>query len=499
MVEMADIERIRWLAHVKGWSLRRIAKELNLNRRTVTKWLNRTDVPTYNRIEPVIAPRLGEYHEQIQQWLREDVQRPPKQRHTARRIFERLRDERGYGGSESSVRRYVAKVKQKPTAAFVPLEFDPAEAQADFGEASVVIGGVHQVVQFFCLRLCFSGMPFVIAFPHQRQEAFFEGLRRGFEALGGVPERVIFDNLRQAVRKVLEGKSRVEQDAFIRLRTHYLFESTFCTPTQGNEKGSVEALVGFARRNFFTPLPEVATVEELNEMLWARCQDYGRRTRRGQTLSVTELWEQERLSSLRRLPAVPFDCSRCIEVNANRLSCVAFETNHYSVPVQYAGTRRLVLRAYVNRVEVYAGLSCIAYHRRSYGREQDFLELDHYLELLLRKPGALRNAKPLRAANLARIYHQYWGELRLHHNRGDREFVRILMLHREFGPEQVERALTEAARLRAFHYEAVRQILLGQSPHAAPLDPAKYSQLPEVTVHKPVLSRYNQLTGGAVH
>lgn len=190
MVKMADIERIRWLALREGWSVRRIARELKLNRRTVAKWVSCPEVPVYRRTAEPPRPVLADYEQQIDQWLREDEQRPPKQRHTARRIFQRLRDECGYQGSEPTVRRYVAQARRKPAEAFVPLEFDPAEAQADFGEATAVIAGVRQVVQFFCLRLCYSGMPFVIACPHQRQEAFFEGLRRAFEALGGVPVRV---------------------------------------------------------------------------------------------------------------------------------------------------------------------------------------------------------------------------------------------------------------------------------------------------------------------
>lgn len=499
MVKMADIERIRWLALREGWSVRRIAKELKLNRRTVAKWLARPEVPVYQREEERPKPAVGEYEHYIQQWLREDEQRPPKQRHTARRIYQRLCEEYDYQGSESTIRRHVAKLKAKPAEAYVPLEFDPAEAQADFGEAAVIMAGVQVVVQCFCLRLCHSGMPFVMAFPHQRQEAFFEGIRRSFEALGGVPVRVIFDNLRQAVQKILEGKKRVEQNAFSCLRTHYVFESSFCNPASGNEKGSVENLVGFIKRNFFTPLPEVASYEELNQLLWQRCQEYAKRTRRGQSQTVAELWAQERATALRNLPPVPFDCSRSVKVGATRTSLVPFETNHYSVPVRFAGVKNLTLRAYVDRIEVYAELTCIARHRRSYERERDVLELDHYLDLLARKPGALRNAKPLRAASLPPIYHQYWGELVLHHPKGDREFVRILMLHREFPPVEVEAALTEASRLRAFHHEAVRQILLKHAPPAAPLDRDKYSRLPDVAVDRPALSRYNQLTGRTLH
>lgn len=499
MVKMADVERIRWLALREGWSIRRIAKEMGLNRRTVAKWLARPEVPVYQREGERPKPALGEFEHYIEQWLCADEHRPPKQRHTARRIYQRLCEEYDYQGSESTVRRHVARLKNKPAEAFVPLEFDPAEAQADFGEAVVILAGVQVVVQFFCLRLCHSGMPFVMAFPHQRQEAFFEGIRRAFEALGGAPVRVIFDNLKQAVQKILEGKNRVEQEAFRCLRTHYLFESSFCNPASGNEKGSVENLVGFVKRNFFTPLPEIASYEELNQILWQRCQEYAKRTRRGQSQAVAELWAQERTTALRSLPPVPFDCSRTVKVGATRTSLVPFETNHYSVPVRFAGTKNLTLRAYVDRVEVYAGLTCIARHGRSYERERDVLELDHYLELLERKPGALRNAKPLRAAKLPPIYHQYWGELRLHHPKGDREFVRILMLHREFPPAQVEAALTEASRLRAFHHEAVQQILLKQAAPAAPLDRDKYSRLPDVAVEKPLLTRYNQLTGGTVH
>lgn len=201
---------------------------------------------------------------------------------------------------------------------------------------------------------------------------------------------------------------------------------------------------------------------------------------------------------LRPLPRRPYDCCKTVPVTSSNVACVTFDTCRYSVPVRCAG-QQLILRAYWDRVEIAHGLERVASHPRCYERERDILDLDHYLDILLRKPRALDQAKPFRAADLPAVYHQFRAELRQRDPRGDRDFVRVLMLHREFPAERVQAALEEALRQRTIHYEAVHQILL--SPvHVPPLNAEQVARLPQIHVRQPALARYDQfLKGGAVH
>lgn len=500
MVEMAQIERIRWLIHVEGKSQRQVAKALGVSRKTVAKYADQTSVPeskprrTY--VSSILTP---EFKTEIERLLAQNETLPRKQRWIGQTIYEHL-NAMGYRGSEPSVRRYIAKVRteKRNRSAFVPLVYDPGEvAEFDWGEAEIVLAGVRIKVQILCLRMRWSGMPFVIAYPNQRQEAMFDGLRRGFEALGGTPVRLTSDNLTQAVQKILEGRNRKEQDAYRSFRTHYLIDSNFCNPASGYEKGSVENLVGFAQRNIIGPQLEVQSWEQLRAVLWQRCLKYAERVPRGETQTVLERWRQEQ-RVLRPLPARPFDCCKTIPVTSNNVACVTFDTCRYSVPARYAG-QPLILRAYWDRVQIFHGLERIASHPRCYERERDILDLDHYLDLLLRKPRALDQAKPFRAADLPPAYHQFREGLHLRDAGGDREFIRVLMLHREFPTEQVHAALEEALRQRTIHYEAVHQLLLGRVL-APPRSAEQADRLSQIRVRQPTLARYDQfLKGGAVH
>lgn len=281
VLEIVDVEYIRKLHKVKGWSIRKIARELGYSRNTVSKYLEAEDTaPQYQLQEPRPRPVLGPFQGIIKQWLKEDGNRPPKQRHTAHRIFERLRDEYGFAGSESNVRAYVRILRGPMVEAFLPLEYTwGAEAQCDFGEADIFRRGCQVRIHLFTMRLMAGGMCFVMAFPHQKSEAFYEGHRHALEFFGGVPHKIRYDNPKVAVDQVLPGRKRVEQSGFVALRTHYLFESAFCIPGKkgAHEKGCVENLVGYARRDFLVPLPEVEDLEKLNEILHARCLAEGRR------------------------------------------------------------------------------------------------------------------------------------------------------------------------------------------------------------------------------
>jgi transposase len=255
MISVEEHETIRRMYYLDHQSGRQIAKTLGISRHTVAKALQAEQAPKYRLSKARPAPQLGSYKARIDELLSENARLPRKQHYTAHKIFQLLQQE-GYAGSESSVQGYAVhwrKTQRRP-ATFLPLEFDPGQdAQVDWGEAQAIIAGVSQTVQVFVMRLNYSRRSFVMAFPTQKQEAFFEGHVRAFEHFGGVPRRLSYDNLSTAVKIVMVGRIREEQRAFIAFRSYYLFASHFCTPAQGHEKGGVEHSVGFSRRNASFP------------------------------------------------------------------------------------------------------------------------------------------------------------------------------------------------------------------------------------------------------
>jgi len=267
-----------------------------------------------------------------------DEEAPSKQRHTAKRIYDRLVEEKGFTGGESTVRQYVRKLKNKSAEAFVPLEFDPGEAmQVDWGEATVLMGGKKTTVHVFCARLCFSAMPFVIAFPFERLEALLEGHIEAFKFFNGVPQRAIYDNVRTIVKEGWGKHVASEQKDFVQLKAHYAFKSTFCNPGQANEKGLVENLVGWSRNNIFVPVPRVNSLQELNDLLRKRCLNYQSHTIRGRSRSVGQEFEIEK-SRLTALPKRHMEPIRQVIAKVNHFATVRFERNRYSVPVNYVGS-----------------------------------------------------------------------------------------------------------------------------------------------------------------
>jgi transposase len=287
---------------------------------------------------------------------------------TIRQISRVIRKE-GYTGSESTVRGYIARLCQtkKRRDVYLPLEFDPGtDAQVDWGEGVVIMAGERIKVQLFYMRLCYSRKLFMMAFPNQRQEAFFEGQVRAFHHFQGVPHRISYDNLKVAVKRILEGRNRQEQEAFIVFRSHYLFASHFCTPGQGNEKGRVEEGVGFGRRNFMVPIPDVASFAELNEHLLTECLADDRRRVDRQPVAIGEAWEMEK-THLLPLPKRDFDCCVTRPATLNPYSQVVLDTNRYSVPADKA-YRNLVLKAYPFRVDILHLAEVLASHPRCYGR-----------------------------------------------------------------------------------------------------------------------------------
>src|SRR5918994_5525209 len=265
--------RVRRACHVEGMSQRQAAGVFGIDPKTVAKMLRFSVPPGYRRSRPPARPKLDGFTGIIDRILEEDRGRPRKQRHTARRIFRRLRAEHGFAGGETIVKAYVRERRLRGREMFVPLVHPPGHGQADFGEAVAVIGGVERKIHFFCLDLPHSDAGFVKAYPAERLEAFCDGHNAAFAFFGGVPRSILYDNTKLVVARIRPDGTRERTRGFAELRSHYLFLDRFGRPGKGNDKGKVEGLVGYARRNFLVPVPRVESFAALNAHLERRCLD----------------------------------------------------------------------------------------------------------------------------------------------------------------------------------------------------------------------------------
>jgi hypothetical protein len=366
----------------------------------------------------------------------------------------------------------------------------------------VRIGGVEQGACIFSIRLCYSLKPFVCAFPAARQECFFAAHEAAFALWGGVPRRITYDNLTSAVRTVLAGRHRVEQDAFVAFRGHHLFASHFCLPGRdgAHEKPLVESLVGYSRRNFLVPVPDVPSWEALNAYLYECCVREDARPASGRSGTIGALWQEER-AHLLPLQRHGYPCCRTTAVRATRQGLVTFERNRYSVPTRYGGAR-LLLRAFPWEVEITDGQTVVARHPRLYGRDGEHLDPLHYLTLLERKPGAFDLARPIQqwAEHWPPIYRRYLAALRqARPEEARREFVRILQLHARYTPEVLAAALERAYGLCCWSADGVEQLVhqgLGVTPPATLIDLAAVptlTHLAQVQIPAPDPHRFDRL------
>jgi transposase len=500
MISVEDREEIRRAYFIEKKSQRQIARELGHSRKTVRKAIESAEPAEYALRQPRSSPVLGAYQARIDELLAENERLPRKQRYIGHKIYEDIRAQ-GYAGAESTVRGYITqrrREKRRPKV-YIPLEFDPGtDAQVDWGEAMAIIGGERITVQLFLMRLCYSRKLFVMAFPTQKQEGFLQGHVMAFHRFQGVPQRISYDNLKAAVQRILEGRNRQEQQKFIVFRSHYLFESRFCTPGQGHEKGRVEDGVGFSRRNFMVPPPQVASFDELNVHLLAACLEDDRRRIDRQPVTIGEAWEMEK-PALLPLPKRDFDCCVTKSVTLNGFGQVEFETNRYSVPVTDA-YRNLVLKAYPFRVEVLYMDDVIASHARCYDRKQDILDPQHYLPLLEQRPGAFEHAKPIRRwrESWPPAYERLLKHLRSQwlDGRGVREFVRVLKLHQHYPADVITQAVEQALAYGCAHADGVKlclhQLMEPDLPVSS-IDLVRWPELLGVGVQTPDLQCYDQL------
>lgn len=497
--EVATRDAIREWVLVQGRSQRSAAKAFGISRETVARLLREApeaQTRRYQRSSPRPAPVREAALPHIEGWLAENERLrrvAPKQRWTARRMWVELQ-RLGVAIAEPTVRALVRTCRQRPQEAFIPLAFLPGErAEFDFGHALVELDGVEVQVPYLAGRLRYSGASYLECFPTERQECFLLGQRHAFEFWGGVPLRVVYDNLKPAVAAILTGHCRREQRAFTHFKSVYRFEAVFANPGAGWEKGSVENLIGFARRSFLVPIPRQADLAALNAALWEACLTDQQRVMAGRTVPIATLLATERVALL-PLPARPLDVGILREVLVRRTGHARFETNSYSVPVRYAGLR-LSVRADPQTVRLYAGEELVAEHRRCYGRGQAVEDFRHYVPALLDKPFAVPFASALRNGGLPPSWEAYRRELVARSPEGNREFARILALCLTHPLAQVGAALELAAASGVYQAEAVRHLLgwaNAPSQVPAPLDPQRYPayQHPQPA---PDLAAYNRL------
>lgn len=490
----------------EGASIRALAVKYEVHRRTVRQAITSAVPPprlTPVRSRPALRPEIVAFIEQI---LVADRKAPRKQRHTAMRIWQRVRDELGVTIGESTVRHYVADRRRElgiGIAAYVPQHHpDAAQGEVDFYEAVVRIAGRSRKAMVIAVRSEASGAALHRAYPRQTQAALLEGIARALEFSGGVFEVMRFDNLRQAVARVIRGQRRIEQDRFVAFRSHYGFASSFTSlGIQGaHEKGGVEGEVGRFRRRWLTPVPECGTFEDLNDYLLDCCiADLDRTiTGRGETVGAAAARER---TALKPLPAEPYDVAEIAECRVDAKCRVTVRTNRYSVPARLVG-RVVSVRLTPLAVEITHAGAIVATHPRMHLKWGEHLEIDHYLELCRERPGAFSGSLPLHQerdrGRFGTDYEALLAVLRGRHGRADgtRAMIDVLLLHRRHPRSIVDQAVSAALALGAADHRAVALLCRhasDQRPIPAAIDVGTLARYDRAL---PILADYDLLLPG---
>nr|WP_263289455.1 IS21 family transposase [Tateyamaria pelophila] len=474
-------------------SQRELARHFNISRDSVRKMLAFSSPPGYRRTKAIKRPKLDGFTEIIDGWLEGDKNVPRKQRHTAKRIHERLKAEHEFTGGYTIIKDYVRQRERRSREMFVPLAHPPGHAQADFGEAVVVIGGVEQKAHFFVLDLPHSDAYFVRAYPAATAEAWMDGHVHAFAFFGGVPLSVLYDNDRCLVSKIQPDGTRVRATLFSGLLSHYLFRDRYGRPGKGNDKGNVEGMVGYVRRNHMVPIPQFPDWESFNAYLEEQCRARQGDTLRGHTETIGARLQQD-LAEMRPLPAAPFEACAQSSGRVSSQSLVRYDTNDYSVPVAY-GHQEVWVRGYVDQVVIGCRGDVIARHPRCYAREDMVFDPIHYLPLIERKINALDQAAPLAEWDLPEEFRTL---RRLMEARmlkiGRREYVQVLRLLESFGMDDLHVAVKQALKMGAVGFDAVKHLVLCQVEKRPPrLDLDVYPYLPRARVETTSAASYMSL------
>lgn len=495
MLFMETAMKIRRLVLVDGQSIHSVSRSTGISRTTIRKYLKDESPPTYRRVQTVECPKMDPFKERLEGWFRADQSRSKRERRTAQKLFEQLQLE-GYEGSYTTVSRFIKQLKgeaARVSEAYVPLCFDPGDAmQFDWSQEAITLAGVDTTIRVAHFRLANSRKPFVYAYLRESQEMILDAFNRALAFYQGVPRRVLIDNPKTMVTRIGKGKERDFHPRFFALMNHYLLEPVACTPAAGWEKGQVENQVQGLRNQLFKPKLNVDTLDELNGHLQARCEHIAQTHlhpgRKDSTIDEIFIQEAPHLLPLGKA----FD--GYIEKSTRVLSTclVRYDNNHYSVPAKHA--RQVVsLRAYADRIVIVNDNTLIAEHPRSFDKHSYHFEPWHYVPVLERKPGALRNGAPFQnweLPNALKVLKQQYLQRAIG---GDKDFVQLLLLIQEHDMETVETACELALENKTTQLSAIVNLVhrLTEPNTVLPVDDSPYPTIstpPVANCH-----RYDQL------
>lgn len=493
MLRVDDYAKIR-LAHRDGMSIREIAKTFHHSREKIREVLAEAQPTAYTRTKPPPAPVLGTFHTAIDAILAADEDAPPKQRHTAMQVFRRLRDEHGYQGGYDQIRRYVSKHRRSHKETFIPLAHDPGvRLEADFGHIHVDFPDGRRLVPVLINAWAYSNYGFALALPSERTEAILAGMVAGFTFFGCVPREVWWDNPRTVVQLIFKGRDRRPNEYYQTLASHYTFEACFCMPGRGNEKPRVETRVRVLQRQWATPVPKAADLDDLNVYLKQRALAELDRTVDGYQESIGQRFNRDCAKAL-PLPAHAFDPCLQKACVVDKFQTVQFDCNRYSVP-RACAFRTVTVKGYVDRVEVVDGALVVARHSRSYARDEQVLDPLHYLATLGRKPAALDHAPVMRDWKLPASFLQLRETLQQRHGAtaGARQYIRVLQLLAEHPLARVEQAVQACSGLEQAQAERIAQEVQRLAERGTDVPLSLGTATPEVQVPRPDLGRFDEL------
>lgn len=495
MIKMAEQMYIKQL-YEDGVSKSEIQRRTKLNYRTVCKYADKEDwnEDKLPNVEAQNYPVLGAFIPLIDEWLEGDSKLPRKQRHTATRIYDRLRQEAGYTGGYSSVKRYVRKkriVIRQGTVGCLPLAHPMGHAQVDFGEFWYDdADGVEHKAYELVVSFPHSDKAYAQAFPSQNQECLLTGLRRIFEYIGGVPARIRFDNMSTAVAQVLEGTQRKLTDGFARFMLHYRFQADFCNPASGNEKGNVENKVGYIRRNALVPIPTITDFDEFNERLFEWCEKDADRVHYRRGVTIQSLWEEEK-PKLLALPEVPYNVFRYASFRVSKTGFVSMDTNRYGLSPELHG-ETVQAKIFYDRIEFYHDHALVASYRRSYGKNEELMDWTQYIRTLCRKPGAAEHTRFFSAMPLP--WQDYLVQTKGAKRRSALQLLEDIV--RDGNADCCVDILALAQQSGRSDVDSVRQCYYSLLKEDKPPEPLELlSKVPTLN-YTPNLSVYDKLTGG---
>ena len=497
MIEMVQYDYIRFLYYNHNKSKRAIAKEMGVHRNTVTKAIENPK-HKYNLTVDRDKPVNEGFGERVKWLIEENQDKPKKHRLTKTRMYNLMCDE-GYKGSYSAFTYLTRQIEEElninSKEAFIKLNPILGSMQVDFGEVVVMHNKMPRKVYAFCAKLCYSKPEFVKIYPYQRTEYFFDGLNSAFAFFGGVPRRIIFDNLKPAVKEILEGPERKLQEEFLKFKSFYCFDAVFCGPGKGNEKGLIENLVKYVRNNYFLPYPEFIDFDSLNSWLLQEC-----RQRLEKGVHEGEAWAKRLL----REEFLPYEevyqYARIRDASVDTYQLIHIERNRYSVPTRFVG-KKVQVRIYPFKIIVSYKGEIIAEHDRLFGRDKEYLNPYHYLSLLQKKARAYDQAKVIQDWKLPAIYEEYHKQLKAHRQsnpKGTREFIDILKLTESYGLGPIGKILKELDWVSQYSYQSVLSLLRCQTEHTSGTRPLAEEHLEALkigdikTSHLP-LSAYDSL------